>query len=389
MFTIHLILCDEAQLVNADFFNTNIAPMTSRTGGITIIQGTSLPEANQLLYATYRKKSIDQTHRVLFNAIEVYLSIALRSVEEADVYWQRYIKEASDNGVLSDYIQSQYFVSFNIKGDRWVELGAMEEDGIFSIKQYGIEYFTKECLRSYNKNDSRYYRIGSFDSAKKRDLAAFTAGILECTTTLDGDSNYHVYTTDFITVNEKEKENGIQINPDQLTERLVSLCIKYELDMLVYETSAQQTDRAYYLAKELKRRNVQTKVIPIDYARGMKQRMFEKVEGIINTGRTSTLDLEMTKHSKSFKEFIEELKIFKKIYEKNSIKFSAPDGRGLHDDFISAWVQMVYLPYYIEYCEMNGISADLDAMDFDYPIMFYKANRNSEENSQRGIMYYR
>lgn len=388
-YTIHLILCDEAQLVDSDYFSVNIAPMTNRTGGITIIQGTSLPDASQLLYSTYRRKSILNKHRIMKDVVEVFLSISLRSREEALLYWERYVKEASDWGVHSDYIQSQYFVSFKIKGDRWLELGELEEIGIPSIEHVGMNYLMETHLRGYNENSKRFYKVGSFDSAKKKDMAAYTGGIIEVVDVDDdGNTEYHSYVTDFRMINEAERKAGTIISPTELTNRIANICIKEQLDMLVYEVSGQQSDRAYYLAKELKKRGCNTKVIPIDYGGRNKQKIFLKVESVIQCGGTSFPTLNNTANDRFFREFIEQVKIFRKEYTGSTVKFAAPDAKGLHDDFISAWVDLIYLPYYCEDCMIKGKTAELDSVQFNYPIRMYKAT-DEKDRSGRSIMYYR
>jgi hypothetical protein len=387
-YTTHLIICDEAQLVDSDYFTINIAPMTNRTGGMTIIQGTSLPDASQLLYSTYRRKSIPKKCRIMKDVIEVFTSIALRSKEEALLYWDRYVKESSDWGVHSDYIQTQYFVSFAVKGDRWFEIGELEESGVFTIPKLTTKYLTEEYIKRYKPESNKFYRVGSFDSAKKKDMAAYVGGIIEeVDIGEDGDIEYHSYVSDFRIINEREREQGLQMSPDDLTDRIASICIKEKLDMLVYETSAGQSDRAYYLAKELKRRGSRTKVIPIDYGGRNKQKIFLKAESIIQSGKTSLPLVENFKYDRFFKEFIEQLKIFKKEYKGSTIKFAAPEGNGLHDDFISAWVDFIYLPYHCEHCMITGKTADLDALQFNYPIMMYKAD-SEKENNRRVITRY-
>ena len=89
-----------------------------------------------------------------------------------------------------------------------------------------------------------------------------------------------------------------------------------------------------------------------------------------------------------FREFIEQVKIFRKEYTGSTVKFAAPDAKGLHDDFISAWVDLIYLPYYCEDCMIKGKTAELDSVQFNYPIRMYKAT-DEKDRSGRSIMYYR
>jgi len=388
-FTIHLMWVDESQLISADYFYENMAPMTSRTGGITIIQGTSLPSADQLLYATYRRKSIDESRRILITVEEVFQSIYLRSPDEAFDYWRRYEKEAGDFGENSDYIMSQYYVSFNIKGERWFTLERLNELGIFNITTNNMDELCKK-LPEYSDTSRRYYRVGSFDSAKKNDIAAFVCGIIEFVEDSSGDPEYKIYITDFISVNDEEKKSNRILTPEVMTERLVGLCARYKLDMLVYEASANQDDRAFYLAKALSKTGIGTKVIPVDYGGSNKQKIFLKAENTIETSRVSLPVENFALSNKGYREFIEQLKIFKKEIVGNRIKFGAPEGRNLHDDFISAFAQMVYIPFHLTDSERYKIKyAGLGNDDLtNYPIMWYKANQQQAVN-ERKVVYYR
>ncbi len=387
-FTIHLLWVDEAQLISADYFYENMAPMTSRTGGCTIIQGTSLPSAEQLLYATYRRKSIDEKRRVFVNVEEVYQSIYLRSPDEAEDYWRRYSKEAGDFGENSDYIMSQYYVSFDIKGERWFTLEQLEELSVFRIKEIGIDNLTK-TLPMYSDSSRRYYRIGSFDSAKKNDIAAFICGIVEVTEDR-GDIDYNIYITDFISVNDEEKKSNKILTPEVMTERLVSLCSRYRLDMIIFEATANQDDRAFYLAKALSRTGIGTKVIPIDYSGTNKQKIFLKAESVVQCAKVALPIQDVSYQNKGYREFIEQLKIFKKEVIGSRIKFAAPEGRNLHDDFISAFAQLVYIPYYLTESELVKMRyAGLGNDDItNYPIIWYKANQASSQ-TERKVVYYR
>lgn len=386
-YTIHVIYADEAQLIGSDYFNINIAPMTNRTGGSIIVQGTSLPNADQLLYATYRKRSIKPENKIMLNILEVYKSVALRSKEEADQLWQKYENEAMDNGVYSDYIQSQYFVSFDIKGDRWLKLDTLESAGIFSkIQTLGIDKYVAQHISNYNQQDPRYYRVASFDSARKHDLAAFCAGILEVTKDTDGGNLYHTNITDFHTINEKEKATGKVINPDVLVDRVCALCIRLGIEYIIYDTSGQQVDRAYYLAKQLRKKNAKTIVIPMDYGGKNKQKMFGVAETIFETGKTSLPSLDLQSHSPSYKELIEEIKVFKKSVEGNTIRYAAPQATNIHDDFVCSVVQLIYLPHHIDHCISHRKKAELDSLEYNYPIRWEKSFNKS---SGRKVSYYK
>ncbi len=387
-FTLHCLFVDESQMINADFFNEQIQPTTMRTGGCVVSLGTTLPDPSNLLYFVFRKKTIPRNRKFLINVIEAYTSICLRSYDEANDYWNRFEQELANHGMYSDYVQSQYFVSFEIKGERWFTIEALEEKNIFNIPRLGIHNFT-ETLPSYSLNSTTYYRVGSFDSAKLNDFAALTIGIIERKIT-DDDETYHSYITDYIIVNDEEITAKTILDPEQMIQKVSVLCKRYQLDMIVFEASGQQDDRAFYLAKELKSRKLGCKVMPLSYGGRNKEKIFLKVENEIAAGRLSLPILDNVKISKEYREFIEELKIFRKVFSGSSIKFSAPDGKGLHDDFISSMANFIYLPHLINDAMSKGTSAGLGiSADYDYPLGFWYKNTNTTNSSNRTVFAYK
>lgn len=380
-YTVHVIFADEAQLISSDFFNTNIAPMTTRTGGITVIQGTSLPNAEQLLYAAYRQKSIKQSNRILLTALDVYSSIALRSKEEAHVYWNKYSKAAMDYGVYSDYIQSQYMVSFDIRGDLWLSMERLQQDNTFNIEQFGINNIIPKIPQH-----KHIYRVGSFDSASKNDFAAFVAGIIAVEKESDGANSYSAYATDFLIVNDKEKQLNQVINPEVMSLRVANQCIALDLDYLIYDSTGAQRDRAFYVARELRKRNHKCMVIPLNYSTKSKTTMFGTVEGMFETSKISLPKNELIPHNKAYKELIEEMRIFKKIVEKGGIKYQAPQSANLHDDMVCALVQLAYLPYYLDYAMRNRIKSEFGG-EYEYPICWKEPN--GQQAPKRTITHYR
>lgn len=384
--TLHYLFLDETQMMEYASVNENLIPMTSRTGGSIICSGTTLPDAKNLIYNMYRKQSIEQKRKILRTAFDVYKSIALRSMSEAEDYWRRFKSEVAEHGLHSDYIRSQYLVSFDIKGDRWITIETLEEQQVFNIPKMQIENI-EGLLHGYTRQGHRYYRIGSFDSAKKTDYAAFIAGILEVYIK-DDVEYYKTYATDFIIINDDEKQQNTIIDPEKLTERVSRLAVKMELDMVVYEATANQSDRAFYLQKDFNKRKSGIKTIPIDYAGKNKEKIFLKAESEIGAGRAFLPHLNNEAHSRGYREFIEEMKNFKKEYTGSSIKFYGPEGRGNHDDFVSAWVNFIYLPHLINSKKEKGASVGLGvSYEYDYPFDWYKQEEDFTKSISRAYGY--
>jgi len=365
--------------------------MCTRTGGMVLTAGTTLPDAKNLLYNVYKKKTIDQKRKHLYTVVDIYKSIALRSQDEADDFWGRFLDELTNWGLYSDNIQSQYFVSFDIKGDRWVTVEQLEANESFKIAKLGIEKLSNAIVS--NNNRDRFYRIASFDSAKKNDFAALILGLIEVRTDSDGYDNYYFYITDFMIINDEELTAKTILDPNIMNERVMNICQKHKIDMVVYEASANQSDRAFYLQQKFNKRRLPIKTIPIDYGGKNKERMFLKSEMELAGKKVFLPEMINTEFDKGYKEFIDQLKIFKKTYTGTTIKFAAPDGKGLHDDFISAFSQFIYLPYLIEYKKEQNATVGLgNSEEFDYYYDFYKsdeADSNMENVNKRTVYTYK
>ena len=86
----------------------------------------------------------------------------------------RYLEE--NYGIGSAYIQTQYFCSFDIRGERFVTINRLEELGV--IKQ-DLRLHMDNLYNSIPQHmRHKYYKIGAIDSARHSDIAAFTAGLL-------------------------------------------------------------------------------------------------------------------------------------------------------------------------------------------------------------------
>lgn len=383
-YSLNLIISDESQECNAERFNEQLQPTTMKTGGIVLTLGTTLPSADNLLYQVYKKESIPSNRKILIDVKEVYELMKIRSESEAEQYWRRYELEVREKGINSDYIQSQYWVSFTILGSRFITVEKMQQLNIFNIPELGMN----RTVRRLALSKDSFYRIGAIDSARKSDMAAFIGGICHVYTNDDGSTKYRIYATDFVEINKDERSRGTIISPDDLASRSSSLCQQFQLDMLMYDSSAQQSDRAYSLHTMNKRKNVNTLIVPYDYGGRNKETMFLYFEDSLNNNSINLPDLKNTEISEEYNEFIEEIAIFKKEYTGSTIKFAAPNVRGCHDDFIAALAQLVYLPKYVEKCEDNGKTSGLSEME-DYDIKFSRYNDLEDNNSMRTVHYYR
>lgn len=372
----------ESQEVNAARFNEQVMPTVSAVGGCVCVMGTTLPSAENLLYQTYKKKSIPDSRKIIYDVEDVYRMRKLRNEEDAEMNWRKFQQELDDHSIYSQYIQTQYYCSFDVKGERFITLDRMESLGVIQEQMLcGMEKMLKNI--PYRANN--WYRIGAVDSARYSDMAVFVGGLLHVDES-DNVVKYKVYATDFIIINKEERQNGNVISPTELTRRVHMLCKEYKIDMLMYDATAQQIDRVYYLHKMNEQYKVNTLIVPFNYSGNNKVNMFSKLEEKIE-------DVEVFLPNKNdpdegYKEFLKQISYFKKEVVGSKIKYQAPQSKGFYDDFPNGWGLLSYLPHWVEKCEEDRTTSNL-ASDADYDIKFHKYDNSSTSMvSQRSIYEY-
>ena len=343
-----------------------------------------MPDVENLMYQTYKKKSIPDDRKITYDVEDVYRMKKLRSEQDATTMWLKFQKELSDFGIYSDYVRTQYYCSFDVKGTRFVTIDRLQELGVVREDYLtGMAEFLKRLPHA--NHAPGIYKIGSFDSARYHDMAIFIGGILKVEVE-NSITTYNVYATDFRIINKNERNNGEVISPTVLTERCSALCSEFKLDMAIYDSTGQQSDRVYYLWQLNKLKGIKTLIVPYNYVGGNKQAMFQKLEEKIESVEVFLPNIDDP--NIEYKEFLKQFSYFKKEEIGTKIKYQAPQARGFYDDFVVGFAQLAYLPHYLDKCENLGTTANL-ANDADYDLCFSKWEDSESKKSLRTITNYR
>jgi hypothetical protein len=124
----------------------------------------SIPHSIHIDYDEFRNETIQ-------TVMSTHLCVSLKHRQ----------KEIAKYSLNSEYVQSQYYCSFNLIGDRFTTKEKLEQAKIFSGKQYKVENFD---LRNFN------YVIAAFDSARFHDYASLVIGGLK--TSIDINTNAEI-----------------------------------------------------------------------------------------------------------------------------------------------------------------------------------------------------
>lgn len=305
---------------------TQTSPFVTRTGGIICTIGTTLPDNTNLLYNMYLNKEIGEDKRFFFTWEEVRDLKKIRNPAEAARYEKRVLGEIKRYGIQSDYIQTQYYVSFDIKGSRFTTLDSLEP---LMTGDYGL---TQDEIIEASNNMNKYI-FASLDTAVMNDYSVMIIGISE-----EIDNSIRNIVKKVIIFN----PNKEQISPEDLMQKVANICHSYRVDSIIIDTTANQIDRAFYLQKELVNKQINTQIIPYSYANQNKRMMMGYLEDSIFNQNLILPKKEYRKRSE-YNELIEELLYLKKeVSPSGVLTYKAPETSNCYDDAVMALGQFNY-----------------------------------------------
>lgn len=323
--------------------------------GSVICSGTTLPDVTNVLYAMNLDNEIKQEKRIFFNWEEVYELKKLQDPEEAEKYRLKAEKEIRKNGLMSEYIQTQYYCSFQVQGNRFVTLDVLREKDVFSLYEYGL---LPEEIDKYSRNNNVYI-IGALDTSLDEDYCTLIIGLIIVDPA--DKYSYSVEVREILIYNFEEEK----ITPEDIITKTVEYCKYFKLDALIIDGTAAQKDRAFYICKKLDAEKIGTMVVPYYYNQHTKGRLFYKLEELI-LDKKFKMPLETYKSQiPVYKEAIDELLYFQKnVTPSGYVKFSAPKTSGLHDDCVSCLGELAISYTYILECEETKKKAVYGAYEY-------------------------
>lgn len=377
---------DEAQEVNDASFREQCQPFVTKTRGCSYVLGTTLPDDSNLLYSYYKDRSIPDELKIIYNWEEVCELKTLISKEEGDGYKLSIEKEIANFGKDSDYILTQYYCSFKIRGTRFITMEDLERNNILSGGNINSDLKTIQIKKELEQN--YVFRIGAYDPALTQDYAGIATGIA---TKMGNINQFSVIMKDCKILNKNDRN----MSTSELLDKVVDICDYNNLDMIMIDATAAQIDRAYMLVAKLKARGVDTLVIPFNYAGNNKQLMMKYFEDSISN-QTLKLPNNLCRSShEDYDELLKELLYFQRIPKSNgNVEYRAPEGGNFHDDLVFALAMLNYCCKYTLDCQSRKKEVMLGS-GIKYRLRLYK-NRNNvdtlltdskQEDKNRRISY--
>ncbi|MGL6131094.1 MAG: hypothetical protein ACRCZ9_05740 [Fusobacteriaceae bacterium] len=335
-FTSHFMICDESQEIEFEKFNEQIKPFSTRTGGILCAIGTTTSNPDNVLFDMYVDQSLPEYRKILYTWEDVYKYKNLNNESGAEKYKRRVEQEINKYGKFSDYVQSQYYVSFNIVGTKFITIDRLRNNGVFKLVG------GKEKIENNRDN----FIVGGFDLAVANDYAVISTG--ESTYELDSygnvaETSIKTNLRDVLILNPDRTRIGI----DELIDEVANVCKKRSIDMLMVDATAGQEHASLFLIKKLKELEIDTMVIPFSFANKNKVSMMTYFENSL-FNQTIALPLEdYREEDEHYGEFLDELCYLQKTRNTSgTLQFKAPNGESFFDDCVMSVAMMNYCLHY-------------------------------------------
>ncbi len=324
-----------------------------------------------MLYSYYKDKAIPDNLKIIYTWEDVYELKALVNNEEGEKYKRSVEKEITNYGKNSDYVLTQYYCSFKIRGTRFITMEDLERNNILSGGNINKDLKSIQVKKELERNF--VYRIGAYDPALTLDYAAITTGI---STKMGNINQFKTIMKDCIILN-KDNPN---MSSSELLDRVADICEYNNLDMLIIDSTAAQIDRAYMLVCKLREREIDTLVVPFNYAGNNKQMMMKYFEDSMSNQNLKLPNERCREHSEDYDELLKELLYFQRLPKSNgNVEYKAPEGASFHDDCVMSIAMLNYCCKYVYDCQTRKKEAMLGS-GIKYKLRLYKNKNNLDPN---------
>lgn len=328
---------------------------------------TTLPNDSNVLYNVYKDKTVAESNKIIYDWEEVYRCKKRVNETEANKYKASVEREIATYSLSSEYIQTQYYCSFKVRGERFVTMEDLENNNVF-------KGHIEENIGDYGKNP-HVFRLAAYDPATTNDYAALTLGIA---LKYPGEERFKVSLKNCIILNRGDEK----VSSDILLEKVTKICQENEIDMLMFDATAQQDTYGYYLYNKMKDIGCNTMIIPFSFAGANKQKMMLSFEDAIYDQTIVFPRKEYTEIHADYKELIDEICYLQKtVSDTGTIRYKAPDGDRFKDDLVMSVSMLNYICPYIQKMWKNKHKIDLgDGIKY-----YLKFHKNTQKEKSKVV----
>lgn len=348
-FSAHIIIVDEAGLIDNQSFETSVTPFTATTAGHIVMFGLPNQNPTSFLAQNYMNPEVDKQ---IYTVEDIYKLRLLTDKQMAETYWRDY-KSRSKGREKSSDIRWNYWIDFESGEGKFITRKDLEDNNILT-----------ESIRNPINNEY-VWKVAGVDISPKSDYFSVTVG----ETDLRGEEqiNRVVYMETF----NKDKK---RISNKEKAQKVALLCKRFNIDLLVVDSTSQQLYFIQILYKALKDNNVNTQFFPFNYSSN-KEKLFNYLEESLYSGKLKLLKEDECWESSKL---VEELLYFEKTVKSNGVSFEAPRKRGFTDDHVNSLALFNYGYQYAFECNAQRKRFD-DGLNIWRPRL---KKYNGEENNK-------
>ena len=305
----HIIVADEAGLIDNQSFEVSISPFTTTTNAPISMFGLPTNNSASLLFQNYINKTAIVTRHTWE---DIYKMRLLTDRKMAEGY-KLDVTNRMKNNEKSSYIRWNYYCDFEDSNGKFTTRKLLQDNNVL----------TEEI--EVPKNIKKEWLVMGVDISPKHDYFCITIAV-----TSFNEFGEQMNKIKYMKTLNKNREHKSMKNK---CLDIVELCNRFEIDLLTVDSTSQQLYFIQELYNTLKSNNCKSQLFPYPYSGVGKEKLFGYLETMLYDQK-----LKLLKEDESWesKKLIEEMLYLKKEKKENRIFYGAPTGQDFSDDHINS-----------------------------------------------------
>jgi len=370
-YTAGWIFSDESILIDGKEFMRSIAPFASKNGGSICVTSISSTDSTCLQYLVHTmEESID----FIYDRDKVYRMMKATSPREAELYYNSTESLITGmGGKNSTESQTNFFLSWDLQQGRFVTRESLKKNNVYETKIGDINYNADYIIGGLDLATVNDHTVLTVSEAYKSDYAIERYGMPKM------EEGYSHYIKDIIIYNlDKQRMSSMD-----LARKVAKDCRKYKLDMIMVDSTANQTSLVESIYEAIKKEGINTLVVPYNFSGATnKLVMAGYAESVLFSGRCKIPLEEYKLAHKPYEIFLDELVSLLKIKEDNKINIQYRAPRGKMDDTVMSFFLSLYCVQHVINLKHNNKLIEIGTNKIFPRLNKFKLLSDSPKNTQ-------
>ena len=336
-YTAGWIFSDESILIDGKEFLRSIAPFASKNGGSICVTSISSVDGTCLQYLVH---NMDDAIHFIYDRDKVYRMMKATHPRDAQLYYES--TESLIKGMggrNSTESQTNFFLSWDLQQGRFITRELLKKNSVYETTIGDINYNADYVVGGLDLATVNDHTVLTVSEAYKSNYSIERYGMPKM------EEGFSHYVKDIIIYNlDRQRMSSID-----LATKVAKDCKKYKLDMLMVDSTANQTSLVENIYEAIKNEGINTLVVPFNFSgTSNKLTMAGYAESVIFSGRCKIPLEEYKKSYKPYEIFLDELVSLLKIKEDNktNVQYKAPKGK-MDDTVMSFFLTLYCVPHVI------------------------------------------